>query len=274
VISPWRQYVSKIKFCFQLARTTYIGIFSHVFRIILVFDHTMEDLLQQSSSALLKRRFNMDDISCEWTYPTDPAFGDLSTTIALTLSKKLKTSPQDIASVIVDSLSRDSAVSKVEMKGAEYINVWLTPAALLKGLSDTQDSLTPQGPKPSSPPVIVEYSQPNIAKPLGAHHLLSTLIGQAISNIYEHLGYTVVRWNYLGDWGTQFGKLAVAYEKWGDGRDASKYSVDELLDLYVRFHMEAESDRSLDDSAREAFLKLENGEATLQTFWEKVSETT
>ena len=153
------------------------------------------------------------------------------------------------------------------------MNVWLTPKALIAELAASHEACTPKV-KGKAAPVIVDYSQPNIAKPLGIHHILSTVIGQSLCNLYRHAGVPVVAWNYLGDWGTQFGKLAVAFEKWGNGRKAKDCTLDELLELYVQFHNEAEKDETLEDLARAKFKQLEQGNADLQEFWQEVVTVT
>src|SRR5699024_5859176 len=101
--------------------------------------------------------------------------------------------------------------------------------------------------------VCIDFSSVNIAKPFHMGHLLNTVIGGALCRIYRALGYKVVGINHLGDWGTQFGKLIVAYKKWGNKEDIDKRGVRGLLDIYVRFHEEAEKDPSLEDEARAWF---------------------
>jgi len=100
-------------------------------------------------------------------------------------------------------------------------------------------------------------------------HLRSTIIGDALANIFEFAGYKVVRWNYLGDWGTQFGKLITAYKKWGDDKKIEKDPVNELNNLYVRFHEEVENNPGLNDEAREEFKKLEDGDKENRELWAK-----
>lgn len=229
--------------------------------------------LSTSIQAVLSAQFGVNTSSIQWTRPSHTAYGDIASSIALQVAKEAKKSPQEIAEVLVQELSALACIEKVEVAGPGYINVWLTPSALLEKLSFTREACTPKVTRKEQP-VIVEYSQPNIAKPLGVHHLLTTVIGQAVSNLYEHAGYPVLRWNYLGDWGTQFGKLAVAMEKWGEKKPASDYTLDELLDLYVRFHEEAEKDPSLEDAGREAFKKLEQGDESLRAFWEDIVSVT
>ena len=221
----------------------------------------------------LSQSFHVQDIDITWQQPQSDAHGDTCTPIALQQAKAIGKNPRDIAQVLADALQNSVDVERVEVAGAGYVNVWLTTEALLRELEQTRAYCSLQ-PSKGHAPVIVEYSQPNIAKPLGAHHLLSTLIGQSLANLYQHMGYEVIRWNYLGDWGTQFGKLAVAVEKWGDGRPANNYSINELLDLYVRFHNEAEGDDTLEHLARETFAKLEAGDKNLRAFWQDVVATT
>src|SRR3989338_1898670 len=98
-------------------------------------------------------------------------------------------------------------------------------------------------------------------------HLRSTIIGDAIANIFAFLGYNVVRWNYLGDWGTQFGKLIAAYKKWGRRREVAKNPVEKLEELYIRFHKELKDNPALEDEGREEFKKLENGDKKNRKLW-------
>lgn len=210
-----------------------------------------------------------------WQRPADSSHGDLTTTVALQLSKILKKPPRAIADELAAKLKDHADVERVEVAGAGYVNVWLTPAVLIRELAATRKACVPAVTRTKEKPVIVEYSAPNIAKPLGIHHIMGTVVGQAVANLYRHAGFPVVSWNYLGDWGTQFGKLAVAMKKWGDQKkSAAQYSLDELLALYVRFHDEAEKDATLEDQAREAFRKLEQGDAALRTFWKDVVAVT
>ncbi len=193
--------------------------------------------------------------------------GDLSTSAAMQLAKRLRKQPRDVAEVIAGSVRGVKGVKKAEVVGAGYVNVDLAPEVLAAGLSSTEFACEPQKTRSKEAPVIVDYSGPNIAKPLGIHHILSTIIGQALVNLYRHDGTRVLGWSYPGDWGTQFGKLSVAFNRWGSGKLAGEYSVDELLKLYVRFHAEAEKDPSLDDEARAAFARLEAGDKELRSFW-------
>lgn len=231
------------------------------------------DCVQAQAAKILSQRFGLDDVFALWTIPADPSHGDFATAIALQVAKRLKKNPAEIATVLAEGLSLVSGVERADVAGAGYVNVVLTSKALLEGLKNTRGAILPAKTRTDEAPVIVEYSQPNIAKPLGIHHIMSTVIGQAIANLYRHLGYNIIRVNHIGDWGTQFGKLAVAMEKWGT-KSASECSLDELLALYVKFHEEAEKDSSLDDAAREAFLKIEQDDPKLRQFWRDVVAVT
>ncbi len=115
--------------------------------------------------------------------------------------------------------------------------------------------------------VPIDMSSPNIAKPMSMGHLRSTVIGNSIANILKKNGYNPIKDNHLGDWGTQFGKLIVAYKMWGNEEDVKKDPIKHLVDYYVRFHKEDVEHPELDDEAREWFKKLEEGDAEATRLW-------
>jgi len=217
--------------------------------------------------------FDLEPASIEFSRPQHVQHGDLTTPIALQLSKQLGKSPRDIATELLPVVQQCALVEKCEIAGAGYINMWLAPCALMEELENTIRSASPQNIRDEAP-VIIEYSQPNIAKPLGIHHILSTVIGQSLVNLHKHLGYNTIAINHLGDWGTQFGKLAVALQTWGDMDDLEHYTLDTYLDLYVRFHEEVEDNPELEDQARAVFKQLEDGDNQLRNFWQTVVDTT
>lgn len=233
----------------------------------------MFPLLSTETRQTIAALYGLNDVSVAFQRPMDDAHGDLSTAVALQIAKGLEKSPREIAERIADALRLSPSVQKAEVAGAGYVNVWLTPATLLAELAFIQRSLRPAPIRAGDDPVIIDYSQPNIAKPLGIHHILSTVIGQTLCNLYRYAGCPVIGWNYIGDWGTQFGKLAVAFEQWG-GKPVRDCSLDELLALYVRFHQEAEQDPSLEEKGREAFRRMEQGDEELRAFWRDVVDVT
>jgi arginyl-tRNA synthetase len=117
--------------------------------------------------------------------------------------------------------------------------------------------------------VTIDYSSPNVAKPIALHHLRSTMIGNSVANILEFVKYDVKRINYLGDWGTTFGKLLTVYEKWGEEARIEADGVGYLVELYTRFSVEAEKDPSLEDKAREWFKRMEDGDEQALSIWKK-----
>lgn len=120
--------------------------------------------------------------------------------------------------------------------------------------------------------VVIDYSSPNIAKPFSVGHLRSTVIGQAIYNIFSFLGYEVIGDNHIGDWGTQFGKLLCEYKRSGDRATIEANPIEELLKLYVKFHDDAEKDPTLEDEGRAWFKKLENGDPEAVELWKWFAE--
>ncbi|MCF7844844.1 MAG: arginine--tRNA ligase [Kiritimatiellales bacterium] len=227
----------------------------------------MHESLTTMAQHILKKHFDASSIPVSWEHSKEEGHGDLSTAVALQCAKQLKKNPKEIAEILAKELKNEKGIDNTEVAGAGYVNVWLSPAILIKQLNETRKACTAKVKRENEPPVIFDYCGPNIAKPLGIHHILPHVIGQALINIYKHNGDNVIGWNYPGDWGTQFGKLAVAYGKWGEGKPVLEMDIDELLALYVRFHSEAESDSSLEDEGRAAFKKLEEGDKELRAFW-------
>jgi arginyl-tRNA synthetase len=205
-------------------------------------------------------------------HPDDLKNGDYSTNVALTYAKALGKPPREIAEQIkveiIKSLPKE--IEKVEVAGAGFINFYLSRELFLESIGqiikdeDFGNSKIGVGQK-----VVVEYSSPNIAKPFTIGHLRSTIIGDAVANIVSALGYSVVRDNHLGDWGTQFGKMIVAIKKWGDIEKIkqSEKPVHDLVELYVRFHDEAEKDKALESEGREWFVRLEAGDVEAKEIW-------
>ncbi len=184
-------------------------------------------------------------------------------------------SPVELAEKIVEKLRSDKdligVVEKIEVAGPGFINFWLKSDALTDNLIQIGKEKEKYGnsSKKNGKTAIIEYSSPNIAKPFTIGHLRSTIIGDAIANLLEATGWKVMRDNHLGDWGTQFGKQIYAIKTWGKKDPNAEYSVKELVDLYVKFHEEAEKDKTLDDKARGWFKKLEDGDSEAKRIWQK-----
>lgn len=203
--------------------------------------------------------------------PSDPRMGDLALP-CFKLAAQLRKSPVAIAESIEAACKQDlfPEIEQIEaVKG--YVNIRLEFAyrasllfqAILEQGERYGSSLQGEGKT-----VVLDYSSPNIAKPFSVGHLRSTVIGHAVANLLTFQGYECVRVNHLGDWGTQFGKLIVAYRLWGNEVDLDGESpIKALLELYVRFHKVAEEDPSLEDQAREWFRRLETGDTEAVEVW-------
>jgi len=201
--------------------------------------------------------------------PADETLGDYAFP-CFKLAKTLRKAPPAIAAEIDGRLVKPDFISEVRVVGA-YINFFLDRVTLAK---QTLENVFAQGDayggsdKGAGRVVCIDYSSINIAKPFHIGHLSTTVIGNALYRIYGFLGYKPVGINHLGDWGTQFGKLIVAYRLWGDEAKVKAEPIKELLSLYVRFHEEAENDPSLEDQGREWFKKLEDGDAEALHLWQ------
>lgn len=210
----------------------------------------------------------------EWIeIPGDTKMGDYAFP-CFRLAKTLRKAPPLIAQEVAARIEGAGIFEKVQPVNA-YVNMFLDKKEYAQTL--TEDVLTQGKDYGRSEvgqhrPVIVEYSSPNIAKPFHIGHIRSTVIGNAIYKLYDEIGYDVIRINHLGDYGTQFGKMIVAYRKWGSEEELEKDPIKALLGYYTRFHREAENDPSLDDEAREAFVKLENGEEEEVRLWKRFRE--
>ncbi len=202
-------------------------------------------------------------------HSSDSRFGDYASNWSLQVAKELNQSPSDIAKKIEANLEKSEVYEPPTISDPGFINFTLKSTFLAQHLK----LVLAEGDKFGSgkfgrgQTVLVEFSSPNIAKPMNIGHLRNTNIGQALVNIIGFNGYQTISDNHLGDWGTQFGKLLWAYKKWGQG--ISEPSISQLLELYVRFHDEADSNPEMNASARHEFKKLEQGDKENRILWEK-----
>ncbi|MFO0704553.1 MAG: arginine--tRNA ligase [Candidatus Andersenbacteria bacterium] len=220
------------------------------------------------------------------------AHADYASPVAFMLAKQLKKKPADIAAelvpvirAVVKKMSVDACgykgtavalFEKIEATGP-FINFSLSQpflTHLVAHINQRGDKfgtrpLTDATGKAKNQTIVVEYSGVNIGKPFSIGHLRSTVNGAAIASLLEAVGYTTVRLNYLGDWGTQFGKLIAGFKKWGDETALKKSPITELMRVYVRFHDELAKDDSLAQEARAWFRKLEQGDREALGLWQR-----
>ncbi|MFI3081187.1 arginine--tRNA ligase [Streptococcus suis] len=200
--------------------------------------------------------------------PKSSEMGDIAFP-AFSLAKVERKAPQAIAADIVEKLDT-TGFEKVVATGP-YVNFFLDKAAIShQVLTDVITEKDQYGKLNigQGRNVTIDMSSPNIAKPFSVGHLRSTVIGDALANIHEKLGYKPIRINHLGDWGKQFGMLIVAYKLWGDKAAVEADPISELLKLYVRINAEAEENPELDEEARQWFKKLEDGDPEAHELWQ------
>ncbi|HEL2623141.1 TPA: arginine--tRNA ligase [Streptococcus suis] len=200
--------------------------------------------------------------------PKSSEMGDIAFP-AFSLAKVERKAPQAIAANIVEKL--DTTGFENVVATGPYVNFFLDKAAIShQVLTDVITEKDQYGKLNigQGRNVTIDMSSPNIAKPFSVGHLRSTVIGDALANIHEKLGYKPIRINHLGDWGKQFGMLIVAYKLWGDKAAVEADPISELLKLYVRINAEAEEKPELDDEARQWFKKLEDGDPEAHELWQ------
>ena len=227
--------------------------------------------MKERIAIILKKVFGAD-ISVELSVPEEPDFGHYATNLAMRLAKKEGKAPFALAEELAEKIRSAAPAGffeKVEAAKPGFINFWVSPETLREELGRAvKEKEYGRGAGGRGKTVIVEYSQPNIAKMMHVGHMRTTIIGDALANLFSFSGYKVIRWNYLGDWGTQFGKLIAAYKLWGDKDAVKKDPITELQKLYVRFHDEIKADPELERRGQEEFKKLENGDKENRALWE------
>ena len=200
--------------------------------------------------------------------PKSSELGDIAFP-AFSLAKTERKAPQIIAADIAEKI--DTAHFDKVVATGPYVNFFLSKAEIsgqvikeiIKDGADYGQQNEGNGEN-----ITIDLSSPNIAKPFSVGHLRSTVIGDALSNIFRRIGYNTIKINHLGDWGKQFGLLMVAYKKWGSQEAVEANPIDELLKLYVRINAEIENDPSLDEEGRLWFKKLEDGDPEATELWQ------
>lgn len=200
--------------------------------------------------------------------PPKPELGDFAFPcfrLAKTMHKAPNLIAEDLKNAIGDSLN---FIDEIKVQGA-YCNFYVKKDFYVKTMLDAACSENFGGSTiGEGKDICIDYSSPNVAKNFHVGHLRTTIIGNSLYKIFSKLGYTVHRINHLGDWGTQFGKLIVAYKTWGSKEAVEERGIAELMDLYVKFHAEAEKDETLIEQARSWFVKMEQGDEEALSIWQ------
>ena len=238
-----------------------------------LFKDQVAKALSESIEALAGSAvLSAEDVSAMLEYPPDPAMGDLALP-CFRLSKTLRRSPVQIANQLAEQVSCACVARIAAVNG--YLNFYLSDDVLC---DTVVGEILTKGEKYGAPTigvgkeVVLDYSSPNLAKPFHIGHLGTTVIGHSLRKLHEFAGYHCTGINYVGDWGTQFGKLIVAYKKWGDREVVEQGGVDALVDLYVRINNAVAEDPALADEARAEFLKMEQGDEENLALWKWLVE--
>ncbi|OGJ90431.1 MAG: arginine--tRNA ligase [Candidatus Raymondbacteria bacterium RifOxyA12_full_50_37] len=199
---------------------------------------------------------------------TDPKFGDYQTECAMTLARSLKKNPLDIAGTIAAAIKTDGPIEKAEAVRPGFINLTIRTEFLEKKAKECVAGLAEYArQRLSGTRIVIDYSSPNIAKTMHIGHFRATIVGNALYRILKFLGAGIISDNHLGDWGTQFGKLIVAYSLWKDDTAYAKNPIGELERLYQKFEKEKTPD--LEERARQELVKLQQGDMANTSLWQE-----
>lgn len=232
-------------------------------------------LAEHVSKLLSHPEIKASDLINEFTYPPQIEMGHLALP-CFRLAKALKIPAGKLA---IDLKPKISYPGVTVSTAGPYLNFKLsTPILFQQTLDSISSQKTQYGSDNSgtSQKIVFEYCSPNIAKRLGFQHIRSTLIGNVLSNVYRHLGFEVIRINFIGDWGSQFARLVAAFELWGEktlleSKDA-QVAMDHLLQVYVRFHREVETNPELLEKASQCLQRMESNEPQIMDLWKTIRE--
>lgn len=209
----------------------------------------------------------IDEVKGLMEIPPKPEMGDFAFP-CFRLAKTMRKAPQMIAGDIKEAIGQVEYLDEIQVQGA-YLNFYVNKETFVKSMVEAaMDENFGGSDMGAGQSICIDYSSPNVAKNFHVGHLRTTIIGNSLYKIYSKLGYNVVRINHLGDWGTQFGKLIVAYKAWGNEDAVKQDGVAELMKLYVKFHEEADKNPELNDEARAWFAKMEAGDEEALKIWQ------
>lgn len=237
------------------------------------FDSYPSEELKKEVAEVVKESVGVQGVGeVELSVPPAHISGDFALEV-FNLAKKLGEKPNLLANKIADGINEHEMVliKDASVAGA-FVNVETHKDALYRNILAKVLELGErygESDVNAGKVALIDYSAPNIAKPIGVGHLRSTIIGQALANLYHETGYSVIKDNHLGDWGTQFGSLIYAYKEWGDEKKIAENPIGELKDLYVKFHAFSEDHLEVKDSARELFTRLEQKDPELVALWKR-----
>jgi len=205
------------------------------------------------------------------TAAADTRFGDYQTNIAMILAKQAKMNPRQLAQQIIEKLDVEDLCSPPEPAGAGFINFRLRPEALAVRFLDLSKDVRLGVPAPAEPKrYVIDFSSPNVAKPMHVGHIRSTILGDSIARIAEFIGHKVVRDNHIGDWGTQFGMLLIGWKTILDRAALEADPIGEMERIYKDVNARQAADESVREAARAELVKLQNGDAENLAIWHEM----
>ena len=233
---------------------------------------TVRALLEERLRAALDA-LGLDSSVAEVSASTDARFGDYQTNAAMVLAKRERKNPREIGATLADAIDVSGIAAKPELAGAGFLNFRLEPAfvesAVAAMLADPRCGLDPvKNPQT----IVIDFSSPNVAKPMHVGHIRSTFIGDALARIARFVGHRVITDNHIGDWGTQFGKVIWGWKNWLDAAALERDPIAELVRLYREVDAAEKNDEALRVAVREELVKLQQGDPENRAIWQKVVE--
>jgi arginyl-tRNA synthetase len=234
---------------------------------------TVSQILQERLQNALRAVGITGDQSVQLGPATDPRYGDYQTNAAMVLARKLKINPRNLALRIVANLSANDIGAPPEVAGPGFINFRLSPEFLAKRLHELALD-TRLGVEPVSNPktILIDFSSPNIAKPMHVGHIRSTILGDALARVGRFLGHAVITDNHLGDWGTQFGKVIYGWKRLLNPRDLDSDPMAELVRIYREIDTAAEKNPEVLEACRRELVKLQQGDDENRNIWQQCVE--
>ncbi len=236
---------------------------------------TFEERLSAWTTEEMKSVFDLKetDVHLGVSPTNNEKFGDYQCNAAMELARTLKKAPRQIAEEFVAAAALPEFVEKIDIAGPGFINFFISNKALAQYIESLdQDSHLGVEQVGEGKTVVIDYSSPNVAKPMHIGHIRSTVIGNAIDRLYRFLGYTVIADNHLGDWGTQFGLMMVGYRNFVNEEALAEAPVEELERIYVESYNKSKEDESWRELAKSELVKLQQGDAENLALWKRFIE--
>lgn len=234
-------------------------------------NQSLVGLIRQAINRFLEK-FELRDVDFAIEFPPQPQFGQFSSNIAMVCCKRLSKTPKAIAELLIDYLNNDESINiyidRWQVAGPGFVNAYVNPR-WLKEINDSvlnNEFITEK--IGTGKTIVLEYYQPNIAKPLHVGHMRSAILGDSVRRIFEKLGYKVISDTHMGDWGTQFGLLLYGYKQWGDKNYIEQDAIPRLLELYTKVNALAKENPEIRELGKKEFVDLEKKDPQNIEIWQ------